>query len=180
VRPVSRVAACEDPELLKAVLGRPADDGRFPESQRRLVVGLVKRWLPPRPRKGTYRSRAESEAVMATILDDVAATSVRYGDAVVVSDQHLPGNRPRRARPGALRCWRAAVSNPPPPPHRERKAPTPSEVDWMALSPRAKETLKKIAVPVSLGLTYAEVAAQLSVLTPTGTRPPPRASSATG
>ena len=41
----------------------------------------------------------------------------------------------------------------------------------MDLSPRGKETLKKIAVPIALGLTYAEIASQLSVLTPTGTRP---------
>jgi hypothetical protein len=47
----------------------------------------------------------------------------------------------------------------------------PSEVDFMALSPRAKETLKKIAVPLSLGLSYAEVAAHYEVMTPTGPKP---------
>jgi hypothetical protein len=62
-------------------------------------------------------------------------------------------------------------SSSPPPSHRERKVPLPRDIDWEALSPRAKETVKKIAVPVSLGLTYKQVASQLSVLTPTGTRP---------
>jgi hypothetical protein len=63
------------------------------------------------------------------------------------------------------------MSNPPPKPYHERKAPLPSEVAFSALSPRAKETLKKIAIPISLGLSYKEVAAQLTVLSPTGTRP---------
>jgi hypothetical protein len=72
-----------------AVVGRPADDGRFPEPA--AARGRARQALAAaEAAEGTYRSRAESEAVMATILD-VAAISVRYGRAPIVSDQHLPG-----------------------------------------------------------------------------------------
>jgi hypothetical protein len=41
--------------------------------------------------------------------------------------------------------------------------PSPDEIDWNALSDRSLQTLARIALPISAGLTHAEVARQLGV-----------------
>jgi DNA-binding CsgD family transcriptional regulator len=41
--------------------------------------------------------------------------------------------------------------------------PPPDRVDWEALSDRGKAILQRVAVPHSLGLTYAEIGARLDI-----------------
>lgn len=47
--------------------------------------------------------------------------------------------------------------------YRRRSAPLPSEIDWQALSAAGKETLRMVAVPAAIGLTYAEIGLALGV-----------------
>ena len=67
-----------------AVVGRDPFDGTL------LRAGHVQRWLPPKRKRGRYRTKEEADRVIETVLDDVAAIAARF-QARVVSDQHLPG-----------------------------------------------------------------------------------------
>lgn len=96
-------AFSSDPAAL-AIVGRdPADPGR-------LLVAWSGRWLPPRRKLRSYRTRSEQETVMAGILDEVAEIALRYR-ARVVSDQHLPGTvldeLRQRGVSASIRAWSA-------------------------------------------------------------------------
>jgi hypothetical protein len=64
--------------------------GQDPFDKARLLVGRAERWLPPRVRKGTRKTRADQDRAMADVLDQVAERALRY-QGRVISDQHLPG-----------------------------------------------------------------------------------------
>ena len=66
--------------------------GRSRQDRRRLLVARVERWAPKRPRhaRRAAKTPAQRDEVANVVLDGVAALSKLYGNAPVVTDQHLP------------------------------------------------------------------------------------------
>jgi hypothetical protein len=72
-------------------------------------------------------------------------TEPRGTDRPGASPRRRPDHRRRDPRP-------AAADNPEPP------TPKAEDVDWRALSPRARDALRRFAVPVALGLAHWQIA----------------------
>jgi len=88
-----------------AVVGRSRTDPS------RLLVGRVQQWKPATKKKRRGRQTTDQhQVVVDAVLDAVAAMSAEYGNAVVLTDAHLPavvleGLRARGVRRVEVRAW---------------------------------------------------------------------------
>jgi len=86
--------------------------GRSKADREQLVVARVERWVPTRAGKlrRARQSVAGKQEITDRVLDDVAALSAAYGDAPVITDQHLPsvvieGLKQRGVPKVKVRAW---------------------------------------------------------------------------